>query len=410
MVPKYDPIDSLVDSDVPIEYQHHLKFLWHRDRVLQFLGGKGNEIHPVTAEIVPSLECNYGCKHCTYANWKESTVTSRGSRLMTEDAMYQVVEGLYEFGVRGVTFTGGGEPLFNRATPEGIRFANETGLDVGVFTNGSMLTPDSIGTVVSNSRFMRVSLNAITEETYLAFHNITNPHLLERVKENIAYIASYVSGSPMTFGVGVIVNDINKDDLENVAIFISETIDRTGGRIDYVGIRPVINYKKRGSQISPEVTKAVRRAKPKVDRILEEAGSKAFWAMDYFEDAVKTERSGRKEYVCCLANPWAVSVAYDGGVYLCSENDGNPNFLLGNILTQGMEEIWESERRRSVIESIGDCTAPTCKLHRLNKILNDWNQQGFGGDTPITEDQLMVATETLDRITSNGEPGGKNHL
>lgn len=410
MKQKCDIINSLLYHHIPIEYQHHLKFLWHRDRVLQFLQGKGNEIHPVTAEIIPSLECNYGCKHCTYASWKERTITSRGNRLMTLDAMYQVIERLYGFGVRGVTFTGGGEPFFNRSTQEGIRFANEIGLEVGVFTNGSLLTPDSIEMVVSNSRFMRISLNAITEATYLEFHNITNPHLLKKVKENIAYLSGSVRDSPIKFGAGVIVNELNKDDLENIAIFISETISRTGGRIDYVGIRPVINYKDRGSQISPGVTEAVRRAKPRVDEILEEAGSKAFWALDYFEDAVSTEMSGTKQYARCLANPWAISVAYDGGIYLCSEHDGDPNFFLGNILTQSMDEIWESERRKSVIESIGDCTAPTCKLHRLNKILNDWDEQGFGGNTALTEPQLKDATETLERITSKGEPGGKNHL
>lgn len=63
-------IGKLMNPDIPIEYQHHLKLLWHPDSAKEFLSGDIYGIHPVTAEIVPSLECNYHCSHCTYALWK----------------------------------------------------------------------------------------------------------------------------------------------------------------------------------------------------------------------------------------------------------------------------------------------------------------------------------------------------
>ena len=401
---------DLVDSEIPIDYQHNIKFLWHKERVKQFLSGDIYGVHPVTAEIIPSLECNYSCKHCTYYDWKENTLPLKGKRLMSEETMKTALEKLYDFGIKGVIFTGGGEPFFNKHTQEGIRYAREIGLEVGVFTNGSLLTPKSIETVLDNSRFMRISLNAITEGVYLNFHNICNPELLKRVKNNIAYTASTIEKRPVKFGIGVVVDEKNKDDLENLARFICDTVSKTNGRIDNLGIRPVINYRDRTSQISSGVLEAVRNSRPKVDKILGEVGVKVFWATDYFKDAIQAKETGSKIYTRCLANPWAVSVSYDGRVYFCSEHDGNPEFLLGDIVKEEMTKIWTSNRRKEVIDSVGDCKAPTCKLHRLNKILNSWNNNSFGGESPLGTKQIEQAETIIEEITKQGEPGGKNFL
>ncbi len=407
--PKLKRIEQIIldqiDSNLPISHHHHLKFLWHQDRVDTFLRGRPYDIKPITVEFVPSLDCNFGCGHCTYDQWKNRTIDKIGHRKMLKENMQFLLDKLAYSGVKSMIITGGGEPFTNPHTIEGIEYAKSLGFDLGVFTNGSLLNPEKIDKISSHANFVRISLDAVTEDVYLAFHGINNPRIFETVKANIKYFASISQRKSKTasFGLGVIVKEFNVDDMTNVAVFARDVVNETGGGIKAINYRPVINYREREKQISPVVLEKAKRHEEKIRRVLEDTHITPFFAFDYFADAVAGQER-KKEYQKCLANPWAASVAYDGNLYLCSENDGNQKFALGNLLNQSLDEIWESSRRKEIIGCIGDCEAPTCKLHRLNKSLNRI------GEVSLTEEEIVKVNEFCDILKNAGNPGGPNFL
>jgi len=109
-------------------------------------------------DIHPNNFCNHNCIWCKFEHNK--------LELSYED----MVRHLDKYPtVRGVRISGGGEPLLNRDTFPFIDECVRRGVEVGLFTNGSLLNDDNIPTV-SKCRFCRISLDAATPLTHHRIH------------------------------------------------------------------------------------------------------------------------------------------------------------------------------------------------------------------------------------------------
>jgi len=375
------------------------KWIFHPNQVEKLLRGEINGITPINAELVPSLECPFNCPHCTYiqTGWRKRTIEQKGERMMDFSSMKILIDKLEEAGVKSLTFTGGGEPLTNPFCVDGIEYAMQKGLDAGLFTNGALLDKDKIRRLLRTElTFIRLSLNAGIEEVHNKFHGLKKESFFARVVKNLELLAEekVASRSRTTIGVGVIVNPVNVGNLGEIAQLLKSIVnsqERDGG-IDYVIFRPTVIYIPGRPQYPKEIfERAQEEIGDKVLPVLEGTSIRVANIEGRFEDVAKEE----KDYQKCLAHPWAVSVAYDGGVYLCSETDGMEDYLLGNLLTQSFDEIWQSERRRDVIENIGNCP-PICKLHFYNKI--------FSQLLPISPQDLPRVKEWIDAERQKGPP------
>ncbi|MEM2971544.1 MAG: radical SAM protein [Candidatus Bathyarchaeia archaeon] len=117
-----------------------IKFLFHDENVKKVLRGDFYSVTPVTAQIVPTLQCNFRCPRCTYGQIKMELMKSCKKIQMSYKELCLIIDRLCEGGIKGVVFTGGGEPTCYRHLPDGIKYAKEKKLEVGLFTNGSLLT------------------------------------------------------------------------------------------------------------------------------------------------------------------------------------------------------------------------------------------------------------------------------
>lgn len=389
---------SQINPQLPIRDHHHLKFLWHPAQLNTFLRGGTYAVTPITVELDPSLDCNLRCPHCTYFSYKERTKTLKGQRIMGFPKMQTLLAQLAQAEVKGVIFTGGGEPLINPATHQGIREAKRLGLSVGLFTNGILLGKEIME---AEPDFVRISLNAVSWEKYGAFHGTRDRTALEKAKENTRTFALRLSKSQVVvgFGISTIVNEKNVSDLPRIARFIGSVVER-GGKIDYFSIRPVVNYQDYQNQLPPELIEKALTYAGLVREILLGSGVLVFVAEDYFYDLLS---SAPKSYEICLGNPWAASIGYDGGFYLCSERKGQDSYWLGDLSQTSFQSIWQGERRKSVIEQISNCP-PRCKLHRLNKVLDQLGTESF------TQKQLEKFEQFLAILRQAGTPAGVNFL
>lgn len=401
---------NLINPDAPVSLQHHVKALWHMERIGMAMRGEGESVMPVTVEFVPSLECNFSCRVCTYRNWKEQTIAETGKRNMSYEVMTTLLDRLEEAGVRGVIFTGGGEPFKNPRLIDGLRYAASKDFEVGLFTNGSLLTPAKIEALTATEiGFIRVSFNSADAGNYLKFHGLRNLRIFERAARNIRLLAQALALSEISFGLGVIVNEVNVDYMHTVAEFARAVV--TGeppARIDYLAYRPVVNYGQIDTdltrQIGPDVALKAMRNFERVKEILSGLPVVPILARDYFIDASEGKVELQRAYQGCPGSSWAGSVAYDGGFYLCSEHDGDPAYQLGNLLRSSLPEIWSSSRRKKVLRKIGSCP-PTCKIHRTNLVLAALTSEGKLSGNEIREMQAF-----LEIIRRFGDPGGINFL
>ena len=88
--------------------------------------------------IEPTTKCNLNCKMCFRHTWFDEPICD----LSLDD--YRTVIATMPKSVETIFFGGMGEPLFHRDILEMIRLAAETGAEVELLTNGTLLTEKMI--------------------------------------------------------------------------------------------------------------------------------------------------------------------------------------------------------------------------------------------------------------------------
>ncbi len=403
-------ITGLLNAGDPINMQHHLKALWHRDRIGKVISGDHLDVMPTTVEFVPSLDCNYNCPTCTYLTWKQRTIADIGKRQMSYDVMMTLLDKIEEADVKGVIVTGGGEPFKNPDTVRGIEYAAGKKFHVGLFSNGSLLDGPSINRLAgSGLRFMRVSFNSGDPQNYQLIHGLPDQSMFFAARRNIQLLANAFAGTDTGFGLGVIVNGKNVEYMHTVAEVAREILTENGNaQLRYIAYRPIVNYGQispdRTNQISRDVVTRARDNFERVKEILRGFPVTPIFAGDYFDTLCNAKADSSTTPSTCMGKSWGASISYDGGVYLCSERDGNPDYLIGNLIKQSFREIWASEQRRQVIARPTKCP-PMCKMHRTNDALAILQSEG-----PLDAAEAQEVQSFLDIIRAAGDPGGTSFI
>src|SRR5260221_14130153 len=78
------------------------KLLWHTEALNSWL--KGSLVSPVTLELDVSLVCNDRCPTCVHG-------FAHGGRFLSMQHIAEILAEASDLGVRGLTLSGGGEPL-----------------------------------------------------------------------------------------------------------------------------------------------------------------------------------------------------------------------------------------------------------------------------------------------------------
>lgn len=110
------------------------------DKELMRLLLEEGRIYPAHLQLVPTNRCNLRCSYCSFDERDKRT------ELKPKD-IDTILETAHELGTKGLTLTGGGEPLLHPYINETIQYANNLGMKVGLVSNGkdlSKLVPRNI--------------------------------------------------------------------------------------------------------------------------------------------------------------------------------------------------------------------------------------------------------------------------
>jgi MoaA/NifB/PqqE/SkfB family radical SAM enzyme len=383
------------------------KWFYYPERVACVRKGEFREVMPVTVQLIPSLYCNFGCPRCCYGRSKENIRALGGRRAMLTDGqrMNAIIERLSEGGIKGIVFTGGGEPTLYPHLIDSMRHAVEMGLKVGLFTNGSLLTETKIYQLLEiEPTFVRVSLDAGTANIHRLLHGYSDRYdYFPKVLKNIERLAKgkLHQNVSTTIGVGVSVEPVNLGDLVEVARRLREIVCRPpNGGIDYLVFRPTVNYQ--GGKCFQAVQPLLDYLKEQVPEYYEAYHNYIYAGKqlpaELFERAsqiidgevsqllldtgisvinVRTKMLGvtqpQRPFQKCRASPWYIFVGPDGTVYNCAELGLDPRVAIGNLLNQSLGEIWKSQRRQEVMdfidgEGIHTLCPPICLYYELNSL------------------------------------------
>jgi MoaA/NifB/PqqE/SkfB family radical SAM enzyme len=339
------------------------KIYGHMDRVQEWLDTGASR--PITMELDLTNLCNQACPHCFgYAPERDA------ARLHREEAL-RVIDGIKAAGARGLTFTGGGDPLVSPFCLEAVVHARRVGLDVGFITNGQALNEAKSRVLLESCEWVRVSLDAATPEVYRLTHGM-DAAAWAKVQDNVRALTRLKRelGSRCTVGAGFLTSAETKRDIFSFAELCA------GLGVDYAQYRPLlrrhgepeIDYS--DDEVLAEMERAARLSRP---------GYRVLHSQNKYEliAAGKLDR----DYGKCHGQNFAGVIAADKKMYVCCHMRGVEKYCIGDLSNDTVAQVWSSERRRRVAESVdfADCP-PLCRCDSFNGIL--WRMKEEGEPAP----------------------------
>jgi sulfatase maturation enzyme AslB (radical SAM superfamily) len=379
-----------------------LKFAWQVDNFAalrhglvygvrqKFTTGQERQVRPVTASLVVTPDCNLHCRACPYQHEGKRELEPRDSstRVMDRDLAKHILDQLSRAGVKAVIFTGGGEPFSHQDTLFEIMLeAKRRHFQIGIFTNGVLARQELLRSIVTELapelQFIRVSINACDEETYVDFHR-AHPNNYQRAASNVMFLAKLRQQGVFqgSLGLGFLVNGSNVHSFFQLLDFVEQLIFDQGqqvGIIDYAALRPQVEYERnvlcggRAEQQPRDVFESISYLQTLATRTFYEKLRRlqGFRPLLISERFAGLERPQQTQVPLCTAHPWRTAIWWDGGVYTCDEHNGEEAFRYGSLQDTNWPGVWYGEGRRSVIAALNrdyfqaKCP-PICVLSFLN--------------------------------------------
>lgn len=359
-------------------YDAASKAVFHRENFTAVLQGRDQDVHPVSAEVVPSLECNFQCPDCTYTQNQSKERSKNSRRFMSDETFDKIIKQSKNLGIKSIIFTGGGEPFVHPRTTRYIEQALKEGYEVGVYTNGFNLNDKKISALVGlNPSFIRVSLNgpdALTHSEMFGYSNrasrIVAEKTFDKVVQNIENLGreKLRQGASITIGIGFILGRQNLHSLDKFANTLRQIYINSKGGVDYAAFRPKVKYFDQGLK-SPELqpdADVFRFLGEQIDIEITDKLKDLPMQLIVGKDGFRT-LSLPFETSANVAAPWSVSFDYDGGLYVSSEHNGSQGYSAGNINSVELQKIWDSQLRKELTGKLQ--TLPYFKLKTLNDML-----------------------------------------
>jgi MoaA/NifB/PqqE/SkfB family radical SAM enzyme len=323
-----------------LSYLGQNKIFAHIDRISEW--AQTGTTWPITIELDPTNNCNHRCPRCAGGR--------KNKEELDFEFMKRVIDEISRF-CRGLIFTGGGEPLYNPHTGEMIKYARQKGIDVGLITNGGLLTKELIKIVIDNCLWVRVSIDAAIEKDYRISHGMDEKEF-SLVWRNVSLLSEERDkrNSNCTVGVAYLTNEY----FQKRMFMFAQKAKESG--VNYAQFRPfhfnktnVLEEVKRCNEINDEKFKVIA-------------------SVHKYEQMNKED--WRRDYKICFGHHFATVIAADKNMYLCCHMRGKEKYCLGNLEKQNFEKLWASERRREVYNHIHfkDCP-PMCRCDTFNEIL-----------------------------------------
>lgn len=332
------------------------KLMYHPQRVADWL--RDEDVCPIYIEISLVNNCNYRCFFCAFDYTGYTGGMLDGERLCT------TIQEMADCGVKSIVFAGTGEPLVH---PDLVKLVNHTvscGIDVGLSTNGALLNEDTMKALVKTLSWIRISFNAGNAKSYAKIHGCAESKY-EVVKTNIARLVALKreTNSKITIGVQSLILEENKDEFLSLATTMKDI------GVDYFSLKP---YSPHPDSLHVSTLDSTTLISDKVSKQVESLSNDSFTAVVRRQSMSSLQKS-TKPYKKCLGLAFLCYLEADGLVYACNTFVGDTSCTYGNINEMSFSEIWNSEKRKQVMQRLSCMSQKqcrqACRLDQINQYL-----------------------------------------
>lgn len=275
-----------------------------------------DEYSPITAEIHLTNKCNNACYYCGQKDNHNS------SELENLSDAFELCKKLC---VKGIYFSGGGEPTLYSDYDIFTYIQQYKSLDYGLITNAVVLSDQWLHALVHNFTCVRVSIDASDAETYKKIRGTDN---FNKVVENIKHLIDIKkkNKSNITIGLQIVVNEYNYTKLFAICYDLQEMFSD----IDYISVRPIESNIKESPYTDEQLIE--------IEYDLKDLDQEFFKVK--IHDKWNQFFTGKKEFgfTSCYASQYMMTITADGNIYPCCHvtcdyayQIGNINFTIDNI-------------------------------------------------------------------------------
>ena len=184
------------------------KVLNHPEKYNQWYKNS-DTLGPITIKIDLTNVCNHDCPGCI-----DYELIHNDNNSLNFNLFETLLDALIACGVKGINYTGGGEPTTHKQFDKIIKLTHEKGFKIGLICNGSMFHRWPMEELLPMFEWIRISLDAYSVETHKKTHGKTAN--FARTVKNLKYLADIKKRNNLnvTLGAGYITNQYPEMDRE----------------------------------------------------------------------------------------------------------------------------------------------------------------------------------------------------
>lgn len=333
------------------------KILFHYGKMLEDISKGRQEFNPIAIEVHPTAMCNHRCIHCSYMERNESRAT------ISKEVMDQLIDSIIRMKIRAVYFSGGGEPTLYPGLADYINklYANE--IECSIITNGSCFEEMGLIAIADKLNYIAVSVPGIDDDV---FKTITGTHNLKKVLALPRRIKEEHGDHSPIIGSRIVLTNKNYKQVGEFLNVIREA------KFDYALFKVVRDYEDNGQGLSKEEEGYLKEEIKEFEDLDEN-----FTNIKSIFNYKKLPDFQNK----CWVNQYGMlaNVSTDGKVYPNIVEIDKPEFCIGNLYEEKLEDMWNGERHKKVKElsnskwKNGECR--NCRAIAYNTIINMINDR-----------------------------------
>ena len=309
---------------------------------------------PVTLEVDLTNACNHRCSFCFYADNLNVKIVD-GKRIpppkLEVETIKKTILEASQLGVKGISFSGGGEPLAHPEFFNILKYTNQSNIDCGLITNGSLIFKN-VDALVQNLQWIRISMAGGDKDSYEAVQGLDH---FDRVLTNIALLRS--ASDSLNIGIRILVTPENLNSL----IYFSGLIKDMG--VNYLQLVPD-QYTDDGGKFWNALE--TQEVFDKVGFALKQNNTRLLTTTFL---ATQTDLEYPKT---CYAHFFQTVITAEGDLIFCKNARGVGKYILGNIYQNTLTEIWNSEKVLNIEKNIKPSNCGLfCRCMALNNAMED---------------------------------------
>jgi len=356
-----------------VEYSNS-KAIYHTDKIKLLQESK--QITPTEIQVDLEAYCNDNCSFCSYRkedgynntmlkmiqatpgeSYHENRPTGKpspDSRIPLDFAKKLPLQ-MVEAGIKAIEITGGGEPTLWPAFDELLENLGKQNRQIGLVTNGSLLSECRIMLICKTCTWVRISMDSASPKMHKLIHRTANEDFDRRIRA-IKKIAELKS-QEMVLGISFIVTPDNYGDIGDAARLYSKIVGVNHIRFSWM-------YDKEGhgglsQQQIDELLELLDVLRGELDR------------SDYHifneRDRIDLYSRPNTDFDTCYFQRFVYAIGADCNVYPCCIMKYHPDYANGNIKEMTLKQIIQSQAVDSKMANLDVSKCFPCWLRNRNK-------------------------------------------